>query len=183
MSYDHITDLKEIERELTDLSWQLDASEHDPEEYEEALDRLYPDEVKKAAKRASELGSTQGMHLYGRMLQYEACQLKKEGKPYEELQARAKELVMQAASNGCWGAMDDLGTEYVEELNSSMSEQLAFIQLSGQDPLEHIKYLRERLGLTVTQDEIDKGLQLYEAIHRQMVENGIEKKQCYCIFP
>ena len=33
MNYDDITDLKKIERELTDLSWQLDATEHDPEDY------------------------------------------------------------------------------------------------------------------------------------------------------
>ena len=94
----------------------------EPGHYEEALNRLYPGEVKKAAKRASELGLVQGMHLYGRMLQYEASQLKKEGKAYEELQTKARELVIQAAKNGCWGAMDDLGTEYVEELNPSMPE-------------------------------------------------------------
>ncbi len=183
MNYDDITDLKKIEKELTDLSWQLDATEHDPEDYEEALNRLYPGEVKKAAKRASELGLVQGMHLYGRMLQYEASQLKKEGKAYEELQTKARELVIQAAKNGCWGAMDDLGTEYVEELNPSMPEQLAFTKLSGHDPLKHVNYLRKRLGLAITQEDIDKGLELYEEIHKYMVENGIEKKQCYCIFP
>ena len=182
MSYDHITDLKRIERELTDLSWQLDATEHDPDEFEEAKRRLYPDEVKKVAKRAAELGSVQGMHLYGRMLQYEARQLKKEGEPYDELQTKARELVIQAAKNGCWGAMDDLGTEYVEDLNPSMPEQLAFTKLSGNDPLEHVNYLRKRLGLTITQEDIDKGLELYEEIHKYMVENGIEKRQCYCIF-
>lgn len=184
MNYEEISDLKEIDSILRNMRWELDACEYDDEEeFQGALDRLYPDEVKSVAKRASELGSIQGMHLYGRLLGYEVRNLKKAGKPYIELQLKAKELVINAAKGGCLGAMDDLGTEHTEDLGSSMYEQLAFIKLSGSDPLEHVAYCRDYLDITITQEEIDKGLSLFEELNRDMIENDIKKLSCDCIFP
>ncbi|WP_444912248.1 hypothetical protein [Microbulbifer sp. PAAF003] len=184
MSYEQITDLKEIESKLQSLGWELDACEYDDkDEFEEVLDRLYPGEVKKVAKRASELGSVKGKHLYGRMLGDEARKLKEDGKPYKDLQTKARELVFYAAKGGCWGAMDDLGTEHTEDLGPQMYEQLAFIQLSGQDPLEHVEYCREYLNMNITQEEIDKGVNLYNELHDHMEVNSIQKESCNCIFP
>jgi hypothetical protein len=184
MNYEEISDLKEIESILRNMGYELDACEYDDEdEYQEALDRLYPDEVKSVAKRASELGSIHGMHLYGRMLGDEVRDLKSEGNPYKELQSKARELVINAAKGGCLGAMDDLATEHTEDLGPSMYEQLAFLKLSGRDPLEHVAYCRDRLNMTITQEEIDKGLSLFEELNRYMIDNDIKKSCCDCIFP
>jgi hypothetical protein len=184
MDYEEISDLKEIESILRDIGRELDISEYDDEDdYQEALDRLYPEEVKRVAKRASELGSIPGMHLYGRMLGDEARELESQGKPYKDLQSKAKELVINAAKGGCWGAMDDLGTEYTEALAPSMAEQLAFIKLSGSDPLEHVAYCRDCLNMTITQEEIENGLALFEELNRYMIDNNIQKTNCDCLFP
>jgi len=69
------------------------------------------------------------------------------------------------------------------ELQPTRSQSLAFNQLTGEDPMGLVTYLRDVLQLEVTQEEIDEGSSLYEELSSEMKAQGIEKQPCDCIFP
>ena len=183
-NYDDVEDIESIQKKLRAMQWELDRSEYDDEEeWERVYARLYPAEVRKLAKRAAELGLVQGMHLYGRLLADEAFELEKAGKSQVAQVDEGREWVMRAALAGCWGAMDDLGTENTASLRPSRSESLAFHQLSGENPDRLVEYCRETLGIEITREEIDEGRRLFEGLRDQMEARGISKRACECIFP
>lgn len=184
MNFEDINDLKKMESILSDFSIRLDDNEYDDEEeHESELNKISHDVIREAAKRASELGSLVGSHLYGILLAREASNLEEHSQAQNELQRKAKELVMKAAQLGCWGAKDDLATENVGLLGTSNIEQITYLMLSeSSDVQSHIQYCNKHLNANITDAEVAEAAELHDQLIKEMKKNGIEKKSCDCIF-
>ncbi len=184
MNFEDINDLKKMESILRDFSIRLDDNEYDDdEECESETNGISHDVIRDAAKRASELGSLAGSHLYGILLAREASDLEEHSQAQKELQCKAKELVMKAAKLGCWGAMDDLATENVGLLGTSNIEQITYLMLSeSSDVQSHIEYCNKHLNSNITDIEIAAATELHNQLIKEMKASGIEKKSCDCVF-
>lgn len=170
------------EKELLELRYKLDYDEYDDEEeFDNAMNEFYPDTVFEVAGRAAKEGATTGMHLYGIMLAQKAGKIKESGEDAASILREARDWVEKAAKNGCWGAMDDLATEQTELLDVPIETRIAFFKLSGSggDLNEYINYLREDCGEEITEEQVGRGLELYE----KLSVTAVDKRMCDCIFP
>ncbi|MEL7187071.1 MAG: hypothetical protein AAFN50_11665 [Pseudomonadota bacterium] len=176
--------LEEAERKLLKLTWALDRTEYDgDEEFEERTKGIFPDQITAQAEHAASLGSIPGLHALARIQARQALERQKKGQPYEDLQAKARDLAIQAARGGCWGAMSDLGRMMPDEFGVEVVEMLAFMELDGGDMMDYVKTCNSASVDTYSENDINAAIELAKKISQEMESAGIEKKQCDCFDP